>query len=66
MGKKSQNWGSIIYFYGRGNHTKANLYEGIALLKEAYDWYKEHSQNTYRETFEGVAGQILKNEGLIK
>lgn len=58
--------GSIIYFYGKGKYTKANLHEGITLLKEAYDWHKEHPQNTYRETFEGVAGKILKNEGLLK
>lgn len=64
--KAVQLKGSIIYFYGKEKHTNANLYEGITLLKEAYDWHKEHPQNTYRDTFEGVAGQILKNEGLIK
>lgn len=57
--------GSIQYVYGKRKFVKANMYEGIALLKEAYEWHTEHPQNTYSKTFEGVAGIILKNENLI-
>lgn len=64
--KAIQLKGSILYVSGKVKHINNDLQKGIILLREAYAWHKKHLQNTYRETFEGVAGQILKNEGLIK
>lgn len=58
--------GSIHYEYGKVGYPEANFQEGIKLLKEAYKWHKMHPQNTYSDTFEGVAGLILRREGLIK
>ena len=57
--------GSIHYEYGKVGYPEANFQEGIKLLKEAYKWHKMHPQNTYSDTFEGVAGLILRREGLI-
>lgn len=64
--KAIQLKGSIHYVYGKLKYPKANLQEGIKLLKEAYHWHKKHPQNTYNDTFEGVAGLILRHEGLIR
>ena len=57
--------GSILYEYGKELLSEINSQEGIKLLQEAYKWHKKHPHNSYRETFEGVAGLILKVEGLI-
>lgn len=64
--KAIQLKGSIHYVYGKLKYPKANLQESIKLLKEAYHWHKKHPQNTYNDTFEGVAGLILRHEGLIR
>lgn len=57
--------GSIIYQYAECGYPTANKSEGIRLLQEAYDWNQKHYENTYCDVFEGVAGVILRHEGLI-
>lgn len=49
--------GSILYYGGR----KA---DSLALLRQAWEWNLAHPGNSYEGTFRGVAGRILKLEGL--
>ena len=51
--------GSILYIGGRKE-------EGIALLKQAWDWNLANPGNNYESVFRGVAGEILKREGMIR
>ena len=50
--------GSILYY---GGHKK----EGLALLKQAWDWNLLHPENNYADRFRGVAGEILEKEGMV-
>jgi len=50
--------GNILYYGGR----KA---EGLALLRQAWDWNLAHPGNSYEGVFRGVAGEILKSERMI-
>ena len=50
--------GSILYYGGR----KA---DGLALLRQAWEWNLANPGNSYEGTFCGVAGEILKIEGQI-
>ena len=50
--------GSILYYGGR-------KVEGLTYLKKAWDWNLSHPGNSYAPHFIGVAGEILKKEGMI-
>ena len=51
--------GSILYVGGKKK-------EGLALLKQAWDWNLANPGNNYESVFRGVAGEILRREGLIR
>lgn len=53
--------GSILFYSMDAQHRD----EGIALLKECQEWNLAHPDNSYKDTFDGVAGVILKYLGLI-
>lgn len=50
--------GSVLYYGGRKD-------DGLALLKEVWTWNEAHPTNHYAPVFRGVAGEILKREGII-
>lgn len=50
--------GSILYVGGRKE-------EGLALLKQAWEWNLANPGNNYESVFRGVAGEIVAREGVI-
>lgn len=53
--------GSILFYSMDAQHRS----EGIALMKECQEWNVAHPKNSYKETFDGVAGVILTRLGII-
>lgn len=64
--KAIQLKGSLLYIHSKIYNDIERKGNGLELLQQAYQWHKIHPLNSYRETFEGVAGDILMREGLIK
>lgn len=52
--------GSILFYSMDARHRS----EGIALMKECQEWNVAHPENSYKDTFDGVAGVILKHLGI--
>lgn len=52
--------GSILYIWEGSEKTN-----GLVLLKQVWDWDLDHPENSYHDTFQNVAGLILKKEGWI-
>ena len=63
--KALQLKGSLQYICAVNNLTDGDKANGIELMKEAYTWNIKHPKNGYRDVFETVSGEILREEKVI-
>lgn len=63
--KALQLKGSLLYVCAEKSFPDGNREEGLRLMKEAYEWNKQHPLNGYRSVFESISGGYLSKEKLI-
>ena len=60
--KALQLKGSLLYVCAEQSFPDGDKKEGIRLMRQAYEWNKQHPLNGYKDTFENISGEYLKRE----